>query len=653
PSDVISRLITDLLMESPGKLRPTATGIFDPGSFLISRMSTNPAQAPVLLSDRLNRNAQTQLAPFIPQLFAMLCFNRNSRGSGGGLDSSHVLANDGALGILRRFAQCAPELVVFYAVVSHKSLPKASRGGYFVEQLLSLFDPSMVADIRLFLLLAGDIAVLPQEQLRRACIKAKTVHRRAVSALIQGTSADAQVAVDESLRPVYKVIGEFAGKETAQSPVVTEFMARIPRLKLLVDRLGSRSVDMTRAAGCLRDFEAVWSEIFKATSLASSLAIGYISPRLMEFRASIPIPSLTDPMEPFYYAQIGGAMRVIGSKTRPKLISLQLGNAAGEISRHKYILKGSEDLRIDECVMQGFVRLNRVLAGGGSVGGSGRGGCLAVYNVVPIDTYGGLLQVVDNAPSLFHLYSKHAALKLAFESSRQSDDRQQQQQQQPVAMPAVPVGFHQVYMGHAQEVLARFGLPALLPIDKWPHGVFVAVYEALVEHGSGVSDGLLYNHLLRAAQSSSHLFLTMQNMVRSIAIASVAGYIFGLGDRHLDNLLVDAAAGQLVHVDFNVCFDFGSVSQIPEQVPFRMSPALSYLCGMPLSSGNKDEGGVVGAFSFGRVFESTARSVLKCARMDRRCLVDAVVGRCLFRPFMEWCWMEESRYREEQRRGSR
>ena len=49
------------------------------------------------------------------------------------------------------------------------------------------------------------------------------------------------------------------------------------------------------------------------------------------------------------------------------------------------------------------------------------------------------------------------------------------------------------------------------------------------------------------------------------------GYIIGLGDRHLDNLLVEFATGQVVHVDYNVCFEKGKSLRVPERVPFRMT----------------------------------------------------------------------------------
>lgn len=53
---------------------------------------------------------------------------------------------------------------------------------------------------------------------------------------------------------------------------------------------------------------------------------------------------------------------------------------------------------------------------------------------------------------------------------------------------------------------------------------------------------------------------------------SIIGYIIGLGDRHLDNVLVDLNTGEVVHIDYNVCFEKGKTLRVPEKVPFRMTP---------------------------------------------------------------------------------
>lgn len=52
-------------------------------------------------------------------------------------------------------------------------------------------------------------------------------------------------------------------------------------------------------------------------------------------------------------------------------------------------------------------------------------------------------------------------------------------------------------------------------------------------------------------------FLSVQSYARSTAVMSMVGYIIGLGDRHLDNVLIDMTTGEVVHIDYNVCFEKG------------------------------------------------------------------------------------------------
>lgn len=58
---------------------------------------------------------------------------------------------------------------------------------------------------------------------------------------------------------------------------------------------------------------------------------------------------------------------------------------------------------------------------------------------------------------------------------------------------------------------------------------------------------------------------------RSAAVASMVGFTLGLGDRHASNVLVDASAGDVVHIDFGVAFDQGRLLPTPERVPFRLT----------------------------------------------------------------------------------
>jgi PI-3-kinase-related kinase SMG-1 len=61
---------------------------------------------------------------------------------------------------------------------------------------------------------------------------------------------------------------------------------------------------------------------------------------------------------------------------------------------------------------------------------------------------------------------------------------------------------------------------------------------------------------------------------RSAALMSAVGAVIGIGDRHLDNILLDLHTGELLHIDFNVCFERGRLLRVPECVPFRMTQVL-------------------------------------------------------------------------------
>ena len=58
---------------------------------------------------------------------------------------------------------------------------------------------------------------------------------------------------------------------------------------------------------------------------------------------------------------------------------------------------------------------------------------------------------------------------------------------------------------------------------------------------------------------------------RSAATSSMVGYILGLGDRHVQNILLDLSTAELIHIDLGVAFEQGKILPTPETIPFRLS----------------------------------------------------------------------------------
>ena len=66
-------------------------------------------------------------------------------------------------------------------------------------------------------------------------------------------------------------------------------------------------------------------------------------------------------------------------------------------------------------------------------------------------------------------------------------------------------------------------------------------------------------------------FLARMAFARTSAVFSITGYLFGLGDRHGENILICDETGEAVHVDLNCLFNRGEDFKVPEKVPFRLT----------------------------------------------------------------------------------
>jgi phosphatidylinositol kinase/protein kinase (PI-3 family) len=83
------------------------------------------------------------------------------------------------------------------------------------------------------------------------------------------------------------------------------------------------------------------------------------------------------------------------------------------------------------------------------------------------------------------------------------------------------------------------------------------------------------DYLMRLASSPEAFLFIRKGFAHSLAAISIYGYILGIGDRHLENFLLDLKTGRLLPIDFGHAF--GSATEllpIPELVPFRLTRQL-------------------------------------------------------------------------------
>jgi DNA-dependent protein kinase catalytic subunit len=97
---------------------------------------------------------------------------------------------------------------------------------------------------------------------------------------------------------------------------------------------------------------------------------------------------------------------------------------------------------------------------------------------------------------------------------------------------------------------------------------------------------LLKAGIIALASSPEAFFTLRSRYARSLAVFNICSYVLGIGDRHLDNFLLDYTDGQILGIDFGHAF--GSATEIlpiPELMPFRLTRQLLHVM-YPLSASN-------------------------------------------------------------------
>jgi DNA-dependent protein kinase catalytic subunit len=97
------------------------------------------------------------------------------------------------------------------------------------------------------------------------------------------------------------------------------------------------------------------------------------------------------------------------------------------------------------------------------------------------------------------------------------------------------------------------------------------VIEGFNKHKDAMPWYLLRNGLENLCLNSA-AFLTIKNQfIKSLATFSIASYLIGIGDRHLENYLIDTTDGEILGIDFGIAFGSGVHLGIPELMPFRLT----------------------------------------------------------------------------------
>lgn len=310
-----------------------------------------------------------------------------------------------------------------------------------------------------------------------------------------------------------------------------------------------------------------------------SLELQYVSPELKNAHdLDLAVPGTYHSGKPVARIQsFSPVATVIASKQRPRKISLR----GSDGMQYDHLLKGHEDIRQDERVMQLFGLVNTLLATDPE--------CLKRHlNVqrfaaVPLSTSSGLLGWVPNIDTLHVLireYRESRKILLNIE--------------------------HRIMLQMAPDY------DNLTLMQK------VEVFGYALDNTTGQD---LYRVLWLKSKSSEAWLDRRTNYTRSLAVMSMVGYILGLGDRHPSNLMLDRITGKIVHVDFGDCFEVAMHREkYPERVPFRLTRMLTFAMEVSNIEGS---------------FRTTCEHVMRLLRGNKESLM-AVLEAFVHDPLLTW-----------------
>ena len=246
-------------------------------------------------------------------------------------------------------------------------------------------------------------------------------------------------------------------------------------------------------------------------------------------------------------------VQIFDSKQRPKKITLR-GSDGRE---YQFIAKGGEDLRQDERIQRLYRAMNGLLSSFAE--SRGRGLRLRTFHVAPLSNRSGLLEFVPNTSTILKLTARGPGADIF--AQHQTWIKEQ------------ALGVHKGKRLRDDQVDNISYVDYLEAMGKAAPDDCQAMLSRL---GQNAAPRDALRNVLSSCSGSAESFVIMrQQFAVSLAASSICGYVAGVGDRHLENILLDTSSGELVHIDFGYAFGTAaSALPIPELVPFRATPVL-------------------------------------------------------------------------------
>lgn len=293
-----------------------------------------------------------------------------------------------------------------------------------------------------------------------------------------------------------------------------------------------------------------------------ALKMTEISPILASMRDTvIAMPGLArNAIKKVTILSISLQVNVLPTKTKPKKLFFH----GSDGHTYTYLFKGMEDLHLDERIMQ-FLTISNTMMAKSSEKTNHNVYRARHYSVIPLGLRSGLIRWVDGTTPMFSLYKRWQLREAAMTNMKQSTNT------------AVVLRPSELFYNKLNPLLKEHAVKNTENRKEWP---LVALKQVLTELMAETPNDLLARELWCRSVNAGAWWQVTKNYSYSVAVMSMIGYIIGLGDRHLDNVLIDLTSGEVIHIDYNVCFEKGKQLRVPEKVPFRMTPNMEAALGI-------------------------------------------------------------------------
>ena len=222
---------------------------------------------------------------------------------------------------------------------------------------------------------------------------------------------------------------------------------------------------------------------------------------------------------------------VFNSKQHPRKIVIY----GSDGKEYPFLLKGHDDLRQDERVMQLFRLINTLLSKDSDT--KEKNLFIKRYPVIPLSHSKGLIGWISNADTLSSLIKEYRRM-------------------------------NNIDINVESNLIYKFN-------EKFESSTIMKKLETfkyILYNTLGLD---LYKTLWNKSQNAENWLDARTNYSRSLAVMSIVGYILGLGDRRPGNIMLDRISGKIIHIDFGDCFEVTMKREkFPEKVPFRLTRML-------------------------------------------------------------------------------